>query len=185
MMKQTREFEIAWQGLKLGAHTFRYDLDNRFFQDMETDPDLRDMEAGVVVRFEKHTGFFLLHFDVDGEVTVSCDRCGDDYRLRLWDEFDLLIKLTGEDAPVVEEDADAVFIPRSETVLDIRGWLYEYVMLSVPIQRIHPDGADGQPGCNPAALNLLQQLSENREIKGTLWKGLESLKGKQEQEKEE
>ena len=52
-------------------------------------------------------------------------------------------------------------------------------MLSVPLQRIHPDKPDGSPGCNPQALNLLNKLSEPTETpeKG-IWKGLEALKNK-------
>ncbi len=177
-MKHNREFEIAWQGLKPGLHTFQYDVDNRFMVEHgETETDIKNIEAKVVLKFDKKTNFFLLHFDVDGKMTAACDRCGDDFELGLWDEFDLVIKLAGEDVEEIDDEADVVFIPRSETVLDISRWVYEFVMLSVPLQRIHPDGPDGKPGCNPEALRLLNQLSEPDETpKNDIWKGLEALK---------
>jgi uncharacterized metal-binding protein YceD (DUF177 family) len=119
----------------------------------------------------------MMHFDIDGLVTAPCDRCGDEFRLRLWDEFDLVIKLTGEDVEKIEDEDDVIFIPRSETVIDISNWLYEFIMLSVPLQHIHPDKDNGEPGCNPDALNLLDKLSEPSEpVKNPLWKGLEKLK---------
>lgn len=182
-MKQTRDFEIAWQGLKSGVHTFRYDLDDRFFREMKVDASFRDIQAQIQVRFDKQSGFFQLHFDVGGFVTLPCDRCGDDFRMQLWDEFDLLIKLAGEDAGAIDEDADIVFISRTETVLDIRGWLYEFVLLSIPLQRIHPITGDGQSGCNPAALKLLDTLSEQQGQVKDIWKGLEALKKKTEKTK--
>jgi uncharacterized metal-binding protein YceD (DUF177 family) len=182
-MKHNREFEIAWQGLKSGLHTFQYEIDDAFIREHgEADPDYKDLSAKVVLNFDKKTNFFLLHFDVDGKATVPCDRCGDDFELRLWDEFRLLIKLAGEEAEDVDEEDDVVFIPRHETVIDISKWIYEFVVLSIPIQRVHPDQADGTPGCNPEALQLLDRLSEQGEEEGSkndIWKGLEVLKEEQ------
>jgi len=175
-MKHNREYEIAWQGLKPGPHTYVYDIDDRFMQERDADDSFSDWDAKVTLKFDKHEGFFMLHFDVDGLVNVPCDRCGDDFKLRLWDEFDLVIKLMGEEAEQIEDEVDVVFIPRSETVINIGDWLYEFVMLSIPLQHIHPDKADGSSGCNPQALHLLDKLSDPGEpVSNPLWKGLESL----------
>ncbi len=177
-MKYNREFEIAWQGLKVGMHEFRYDIDYQFIQAHgSTTGDIKDLSARIILNFDKKNGFFLLHFDVDGTAIVPCDRCGDDFSLALWDEFKLLIKLAGEDAAEADEDADVVFIPRNETVIDISKWLYEFIMLSVPLQRLHPDTPDGIPGCNPETLKLLSRLSEPDETAGNdIWNGLKALK---------
>ena len=67
----------------------------------------------------------------------------------------------------------------SETVIDISKWLYEFLMLSVPLQHIHPEKADGKPGCNAQALKLLDKLSEPSEpTNNPMWKELEKLKEK-------
>ena len=176
-MKHNREFEIAWQGLKPGPHTYVYDIDDRFMQEREMDEFFKDWEGKVTLGFDKHENFFMLHFDIDGQVTVPCDRCGDEFKLRLWDEFDLIIKLT-DDAEQIEDEDDVAFIPRSETVIDISKWIYEFMTLSIPIQRIHPNKEDGTPGCNPQALDLLEKLAEEHEEPAVnpLWKGLEQFK---------
>jgi uncharacterized metal-binding protein YceD (DUF177 family) len=176
-MKHNREFEIAWQGLKPGPHTYIYDIDDRFMQEREADESFKNWNARITLGFDKHENFFMLNFDIDGHVTVPCDRCGDDFQLRLWDEFDLVVKLAGEDVTEREDEDDVVFIPRQETVIDISNWLYEYLMLSVPLQRIHPEKPNGESGCNEQALNLLDKLSEpGEEVKNPLWKGLDALK---------
>jgi uncharacterized metal-binding protein YceD (DUF177 family) len=185
-MKHNREYEIAWQGLKPGPHTYVYDIDDRFMLEREVDESFKNWDAHITLVFDKHENFFMLHFDVDGNVTVPCDRCGDEFKLRLWDEFDLVIKLTGDDVDKIEDEDDVVFIPRHETVIDISNWLYEFLMLSVPLQHIHPDKADGSSGCNQQALKLLDKLSEHPEehTQNPLWKGLEALKeGKSEKVK--
>lgn len=177
-MKYNREFEIAWQGLKPGPHTYIYDIDNRFMEERGTNEGFKNWDARITLVFDKHENFFMLRFDIDGNVVVPCDRCGDDFKLRLWDEFNLVIKLAGDDVHEISDEDDVVFIPRSETVLDISNWLYEFLLLSVPLQKIHPDNPDGSQGCNPEALKLLGLLSEHEEeeIKNPLWKGLEAFK---------
>jgi uncharacterized metal-binding protein YceD (DUF177 family) len=176
-MKHNREYEIAWQGLKPGPHTYVYDIDDRFMLERESDESFKNWNARITLEFDKHESFFMLHFDVDGEVMVPCDRCGDEFKLRLWDEFDLVVKLTGDEVGKREDEDDVVFIPRSETVIDISNWLYEFLMLSVQLQHIHPDNEDGKPGCNKQALKLLDKLSEHPEPeKNPLWKGLDKLK---------
>lgn len=181
-MKHSREFEIAWQGLKPGPHTIIYDIDDRFMQEHGQLSDDRNWAAKVTLLFDKHEGFFMLKFDIDGKITVPCDRCGDDFDLKLWDEFNLLIKLLGDDTQNIDEEDDVVFIPRSETVIDISNWIYEFLMLSVPLQHIHPDNADGSSGCNPQALNLLDKLKEVEEAPiNPIWKGLDGLKNISEQ----
>jgi uncharacterized metal-binding protein YceD (DUF177 family) len=97
----------------------------------------------------------------------------------LWDEFDLIIKLNEAEATEEEEeeDADVVFIPRSETVLDLSKWLYEFLILSIPLQRVHPAKSNGESGCNEDVLKLLGQFTEQtEEKKNDIWKGLESIK---------
>ncbi len=176
-MKHNREYEIAWQGLKLGIHTFQFNLDDKFMKE-HGEWDYEGLDAQVSVTFDKQPSFFMLRFDVGGSVNMPCDRCGDEFRLKLWDEFKLLIKLTGENAEEIDEDADVVFIPRAETVIDISTWLYEFVQLSIPLQKVHPDLADGKSGCNEEALELLNKLTEHEEENkvNDIWKGLEALK---------
>lgn len=180
-MKNHREFEIAWQGLKPGESVFEYDINDKFFTNEDPERDFEDLDAQITMRFDKKNNFFLCHFDIDGSVTVPCDRCGDMFKLRLWDEFDLMIKLMGtEDSEETDEDADVVYIPRSETVINFREWIYEFLMLSIPLQRIHPEKADGTEGCNPETLKLLNKLAAppEDEPKTDIWKGLEALKKK-------
>ena len=179
-MKNTREFELAWVGLKPGLHEYAFTLGDSFFKEMEAPEEFSNWDVAVKLFFEKHSTFFRLRFEVGGRVTVACDRCADPFPLQLWDEFSLIVKLAGEDdAETGEEEADVVFIPRSETVLNVAEWLYEFSLLSVPLQRLHPDNADGSSGCNPEVLKMLghmQEGAENAAPRDTRWAGLEAFK---------
>jgi len=179
-MKYNREFEIAWQGLKLGVSEYTFSIGDEFMKEHHAPEEFNDWHAEVKLKFDRQPSFFQLHFDIAGYVTAPCDRCGDDFKLDLWDEFDLMVKLTGdlEDEEAGEEEADIAFITRSESILNIGNWIYEFVMLSVPLQKLHRENADGTPGCNPEALKLLSQLTEHEEAPthSNIWKGLEAFK---------
>lgn len=182
-MNYHREFEIAWQGLKTGLHDYKYEVNDRVLAELGYEhPDFENLESVVDLKFEKENSFFLLQFEVTGKVDVSCDRCGDFFPLQLWDEYKLVVKLTDSVEKALEmsehEEGDVVFIPRSETVINIFEWVYEFIMLSLPIQKIHPDLADGSSGCNKEALKLLEKMNESAEEHqpDTVWKGLEQFK---------
>src|SRR4051794_10994311 len=155
-MKHNREFEIAWLGLKIGEHVYDFNVSDAFMKERGAPAESHDWNAQVKLKFDRQQSFFRLHFDISGSVVVPCDRCGDDFPLSLWDEFDLLIKLTGDgedESNEPAEEADVAFVSRHEGVIDISGWVYEFVMLSLPLQRVHPEGQ-----CNPEAIKLLTQL---------------------------
>ena len=174
-MKHNREFEIAWLGLKIGEHVYEFNLGDEFMRAHGAPEDIHNWAAQVKLTFDRQQGFFSLHFDISGSVVTLCDRCGDEFTLDLWDEANLLIKLTGDDdeaAGEPEEEADVAFIPRGETVLDISAWLYEFVMLALPLQRAHPEGQ-----CNPEAMKLLNQLGATEGTpEHNIWNGLKDIK---------
>ncbi|HYD22811.1 MAG TPA: DUF177 domain-containing protein, partial [Flavipsychrobacter sp.] len=73
-MKHNREYEIAWQGLKPGIHVFQFDIGDRFMRE-HGEWDFEGLEGQVTVTFDKQTSFFMLRFDIGGQLMVPCDRC--------------------------------------------------------------------------------------------------------------
>ncbi len=178
-MANKRAFEIAFVGLKPGVHEFSYDLDDKFFIEKGAE-DLRNMHANVKLALEKNTGFMLMKFEVGGKTDVTCDRCGNPLNMDLWDEFKMLVKLVddADEMNVQEEDPDVFYLSRTESHLDISNWLYEFVLLSIPMQRMCSREEMGGPQCNQEVLEKLKQMeqrtSENNA--NTLWKGLDKFK---------
>jgi uncharacterized metal-binding protein YceD (DUF177 family) len=43
------------------------------------------------------------------------------------------------DTETTDED-DVVFLPESAYKIDLAQWMYEYVVVSMPMQRVHPEG---------------------------------------------
>lgn len=178
-MANRRAFEIAFVGLKPGIHQFEYDLDDKFFTEKGAQ-DFANGKAHVKLILEKNTGFMLLKFEVGGNAEVSCDRCGNPLKIDLWDEFKMLVKLVDnpEEMNEQEEDPDVVYISRTESHFDVSDWLYDFVMLSVPMQRMCSESEMGGPQCNLEVLKKLREMEARTQEDNAkaLWKGLDKFK---------
>ena len=173
-MNSRRAFEIAFVGLKAGVHEFAYQITDRFFEAYQQQ-DFENCDVQVKLFLEKNQGFMMLRFEVTGKVDVSCDRCGNPLPLELWDEFNVLVKLV-EDPEVMnqeEEDPDVYYISRTESHLHLADWIYEFINLSIPMQRMCNDKEIGGPYCNKEVLEMLKKLeNEKDQASNPLWKGL-------------
>ncbi len=185
-MNSRREYDIAFVGLKPGIHEFTYHITDRFFEPY-SEQDFHQVDAQVKLALDKKNGFMLLKFEIGGKVEVTCDRCGSpNLPWDLWDEFNIVVKLVEnpEEMNDQEEDPDVYYISRGESHLHVADWIYEFIVLSIPMQKMCAEDAIGQPFCNKEALDLLRNMEEgtkgtkeNAESKSNpLWKGLEKFR---------
>lgn len=180
-MGDKRAFEIAFVGLKLGIHEFSYEVDDKFFADTEA-VDFSNCKATVKMQLDKKSSFMLLKFEVGGKVDVQCDRCGNPLVKDLWDEFNMVVKLVEnpEEMNEQEDDPDVFYISKTESHIDVEEWIYEFVLLSVPMQKMCTQEEMGGPLCNLDVLEKLKAMeAEAKEThNGDLWKGLQQFKEK-------
>jgi uncharacterized metal-binding protein YceD (DUF177 family) len=179
-MGYRREFDIAFVGLKPGPHQYQYEIDDKFFTDFKQ-TDFSNCHAKVNLTLDKNSSFMMLKFEVDGKVDVSCDRCGNPLTMDLWDEFNMIVKLVENPDQMneSEEDPDVYYISRTESHLHIAEWIYEFITLSIPMQKRCPEDEVGGPQCNKEVLEMLKKMEDNREDdKGPLSAGLEKFKKK-------
>jgi uncharacterized metal-binding protein YceD (DUF177 family) len=180
-MNQRRAYEIAFVGLKPGLHEFEYQVDDKFFG-YYGEQDFSNCNAAVKLHLEKHSSFMLLKFDIDGHVDVSCDRCGNPLSLQLWDEFKITVKMVDE--PDImnnqEEDPDVYYISKGESHLYVGDWIYEFINLSIPMQKMCSEDEIGGPQCNKEVLEKLKQMENDvKKDNNPIWKDLEQFKNLQ------
>lgn len=178
-MSIRREYEIAFVGLKPGVHEFNYKVDDSFFVDFQ-EQDFKNCHAQVKLLLEKNSGSFLiLKFEIGGSLEVICDRCNNNLPLQLFEEFVITVKMVEE--PEVmneqEEDPDVYYISKTESHLDVKAWIYEFINLSIPMQKTCEfENMDG-PNCNAAARALLQGMKdEGKTEENPIWKDLKRFK---------
>jgi uncharacterized metal-binding protein YceD (DUF177 family) len=175
-MKALRQFDIAFVGLKPGEHTFQYQITDSFFENYGPQ-DFSDCQATVKLTLDKKSNFFLLKFEIGGKVTVNCDRCGQPFELQLWDDFDQVVKMVDNPDELKEdENPDVSYISKTESHLNVAEWIYEFINLSIPMQRIHPD-VNGKSGCDPKVLEMLDKMNQQDGAKeNPIWKGLDQFR---------
>jgi len=177
-MNSRREYEIAFVGLKPGVHEYHYEISDKFF-DAYKEQDFRNCKASVKLTLEKKTGFMLLKFEIGGSVEATCDRCGNDLPMNLWDEFNVVVKLVDNPDEMNEkgEDPDVYYISRTESHLFVGDWIYEFVNLSIPLQRMCNEEEIGGPHCNKEVLEMLRKMNTgNEQTTNPIWKDLDKFK---------
>lgn len=177
-MNHRRAYDIAFVGLKPGIHEFEYAINDKFFVEYQ-EQDFRNCVAQVKLNLEKNTGFMLLKFEVGGKLEVICDRCGNHLPLDLWDEFNIVVKMVDdpEEMNEQEEDPDVYYISRGESHLNVSDWIYEFINLSIPMQRMCSVEEMGGPHCNKEVLAMLKRMDvQNTKPENPLWKGLDKFK---------
>jgi uncharacterized metal-binding protein YceD (DUF177 family) len=99
------------------------------------------------------------------------------FRQQVSCENRLLVKF-GKDYDV--NDPELFTIPADEKELDLKQYLYESILLSLPIQRIHPDDNKGEITCDREMLNKLKEhlVDEERGETDPRWEELKKLMNK-------
>ena len=174
-----RDYDIAFVGLKQGIHEYQYQVNDKFFEPYQ-EQDFRNCKANIKLTLDKQNGFMLLKFEVGGALETTCDRCGSStLPMNLWDEFNVVVKLAEdpEQMNASEEDPDVHYIGRGESHLHIGDWIYEFVNLSIPMQRMCSEEQMGSDFCNNDVLAMLRKGEENTGgTENPIWKGLEKIK---------
>ena len=166
-------YKIDLKGVKDETTRLDFDLDDDFFGAL----DGSQLEHGalhVSVSIRKMAGFFELLFHTEGSVVVTCDRCLDDMDQPIETDNKLMVKL----GDTYSEDDDTVTIDENEGILDMSWFIYEFIMLAIPIKHVHAPGK-----CNSAMTQKLEELSgavrsseEEEEAIDPRWEKLKNLK---------
>jgi uncharacterized metal-binding protein YceD (DUF177 family) len=167
------EFIIKFSGLKPGVHQYSYNIDDRFF-DLFEYSEIKSGNVKVDVVFDKTTDVFILDFSFNGTVKTECDRCLEIFDMPVEGTETLYVRFGDEEAECSENE---IIISENDTQIDIKQFIYEFVILLLPIRRVHPDDEKGNSLCNKDVLDKLKLLQNNRTIDSP-WEKLNDVKFK-------
>ncbi|MFO7615621.1 MAG: DUF177 domain-containing protein [Bacteroidales bacterium] len=134
---------------------FDYELNEEFFEHFP-ESGIRQPEVKIKLQMTKRERQIEFDFDLAGKVLLPCDRCLEDYEQEIDGQFKLYGKFGSGRS---EEELDVVWITPEMYQLDLSQYLYEFVILSLPMRKVHPPRKGGKPGCDPEMLDLLNNLS--------------------------
>ncbi len=156
-MDALHDYIIPFVGLKLGKHTFTYHIDSKFFDVFQYD-DFDTIECKLLLSFDKKPRHFELHFEIQGFAMLHCGLSNEVYKEEIDTSLELIVNFG--DA-FNDENEEVLILPHGEFQLNIAQYIYEAIVLALPIKRIHPGIEDGT-----LQSNVLDKLKEF-EIKET------------------
>lgn len=151
MASVKREFVIPFIGLKIGSHTFEFDVSDSFFEEIEYSI-IHKAKVHVDLILEKKETMMIGNFSCEGEVSTYCDRCNDPLIVPVKGAFRLVFKLGTEGV----DDESLIVLPPEAFELDVTPYLYELITVSLPARMIHEKGE-----CNEEMVGKLSQYLVN------------------------
>ena len=138
-MKDLKEFDISFVGLKDGLHQFEYKIEKTFFDFFKYD-EFFNSNVKVEVSFLKKISMFELNFDFSGWIEVACDVTNELFQQPFEESCAIVVKFGDE---FNDENEELLIIPHSEFKINIAQNIYEAIILAMPLKRIHPGVKDG------------------------------------------
>ena len=153
-MNYLSQYTLPFSGLSEGKHQFDFTVNDRFFAEFETS-EVEKGELRVLVELEKRSTYLSLTFSIGGVVELICDRCLENFIFPVESHRKLLVKFSEKP---VEDEAELIYLHPTDFQVEAAQYIYEFVILSLPIRRIHPDGESGVSMCDPVMLKKLEEL---------------------------
>jgi uncharacterized protein len=146
-------YSIPVYGLKEQQYTFDFEIGKEFFELFE-DSEISEGNLAITVKADKRSSHIDLNIKVEGVVLVPCDRCLALFSLPLEGSYRLLVKFGRE---LDDSDPEIITLPADEQVLEMSQFFYEYILLALPIQKIHPEDRNGKSLCDPEMIKKLEE----------------------------
>jgi uncharacterized protein len=175
-MQGGKEYIIQFVGLPVGKHEYEFKVTDKFFEDLEFS-EIKRGNITVDLTLLKQSTMMSLEFKISGTVKVNCDLCTEEFDLPVAGDYKLIVKVGGSDT--MDEDDDIITVAANEHELNVKQYIYEYIILSLPIKRVHPPDKNGKSTCNPEMLEKVKKYlvdKEKGEDTDPRWDGLKNIK---------
>lgn len=151
-MSKFEQYNIGLKGLPDGITMKEFVLDDEFFKKIDS-PEVQKGNVKAVVKVRKQNDVFEFLFELKGIILIPCDRCLDDMEQLIDYKESLSVKL-GE---TFSEEDEIVIVPESEGAINIAWFLYEFIILNIPIKHVHLVGQ-----CNKTMISKLRRHISHR-----------------------
>jgi uncharacterized metal-binding protein YceD (DUF177 family) len=174
-----RKYSLNVARLGFGSHQDAFDVDDSFFEHFEAS-SIREGQVHIDLSIQKASSHMDVSFHLQGEVTVSCDRCNQPYQQPLDERYRIIYAFR----PGMDFNEEEVIVTDPmESHLSLVQEIYDFIHLSVPMRRVPPPEIHS---CEPGILSYLltekeeEEAAESREeeaeARDPRWAALRKLK---------
>ncbi len=168
-MRTNNDFVINFSGLSNGEHVFDYKIDSSLFKEFENE-DIVGADIDAIITLLKEESMLSFRFNFKGSMVVLCDLCLDELEIDIDSENNLYVKFSDH---YTEEGDDIIEIPVLEHKIDLKEYVYQYIILAKPMKCSHKEGE-----CDEDMLERLAQLNTEiiAEEVDPRWEALKNIK---------
>ena len=135
-MAKYSQFKIDLKNLPDGINSYSYELDRKYFDTIDHE-EVRKGNVNVEMTVKKTIDAFEFNFHLTGTIQIPCNRCLDEMDQEI-DTHNRLVVNLGE--AYSEESDELIIIPADEGEINIAWYLYEFIVLDIPIKHVHEPG---------------------------------------------
>jgi uncharacterized metal-binding protein YceD (DUF177 family) len=148
-----KDYSISFKGLKNGLHKFEYQIGASFFSLFEN-PLVEHGQLNAIVSLDKSQNLLVVDFKISGKVSSICDNCLAPVDIPV-DCSDKLYFNFGHE--YAEQSEEIIVLSFEEHQINVAQWLYEFIIVSLPIRHVHPEDENGNSTCNTQMLDKLDE----------------------------
>ncbi|MBE9488456.1 MAG: DUF177 domain-containing protein [Bacteroidetes bacterium] len=145
--------------------SLNYTIDKEFFSSFEND-EVLDANCDVKILIEKSNNSTKFDLTIEGTLSVQCDRCLEEVIFPIDFYTVIYVKSTSE----IEENTwndngedEILWVNPNNATIDFKQYIYDSLMLSLPMQRTHGNENIGEQECNSDILKLITFVEEKEE----------------------
>ena len=151
---KSKEYIIEFTKLRKGENEFTFIINDKFLADFEGEHAIYSNAEVKLILF-KTENMYDLSFDLTGTIRMNCDVCLDDFDLLLNNNFHLIMKISEVEN---YSDDEIIYIKPNTLEYDLKQYLYESVLVSLPIKKVC---SLGNKECNSEVLKKIEELKTN------------------------
>jgi uncharacterized metal-binding protein YceD (DUF177 family) len=171
-----KDFKVNIIGLSKKVHHFQFELKDGFFEQYGKEV-LSSGDFDAEVSLDKRETFIEADFKISGHTKLICDRSLEPFDYKINIDRKVIFKYGEEPQEISDE---IVIITRDQDSLDLGQYMYEFIVLAIPIKKLHPDLSKEDEDENDANVKIVYSTSTEEEKKEEAidprWEKLKKLK---------
>lgn len=167
-------FEI--KKYSIGTHNLQYHIANDF-RDEFHNFDIYNANLDIIIIADVKQSYINFDFNIVGTVEVKCDFCLDNFDYKINTKNNLLVRFDdrSENSNLNSDDDNKISLPKSTDNIDLATHIFDYIILSLPIKKVHPLDDIGQSTCNPFFIKKMEEINNNKKSKDPRWDKLNNF----------
>ena len=156
------KYRIKLSAINEKLHKERFDINNEFINEC-LDFQIEDSILKLDVAIKKEGAReYELKCHIYGKINgVPCDLCTESLSLEINKLDTFIIKEANES---IQSNDEIIFIQPGQKRLDITHLIFEMIILSIPLKRVHKLNKEGERLCDKEMLNLIQKYFKKKSI---------------------